>query len=131
MKEKAAAGAVTPPLHGYRRPESACVRVAPPIRPETGSINAACAFIWGISVYVAELDLQLRRGGIQTVVLGGSATNMGVESTARQVWEQGYSLILAEDATRNLSAEMHHFSITNIMPHLAKVVKAVDIWLAG
>lgn len=83
---------------------------------------------WG-GFYGTDLDLQLRRRGVKTVVLGGVATNFGVESTARQAWEHGYSLIVVEDATSSVSAEMHNFSIKNIMPHLAKVVKAVDIAL--
>jgi len=41
---------------------------------------------WG-AFYGTEMDLQLRRRGVETVVLGGIATNFGVESTARQTWE--------------------------------------------
>jgi nicotinamidase-related amidase len=40
---------------------------------------------WG-AFYGTDLDVQLRRRGIQTIVLGGVATNIGVESTARQAW---------------------------------------------
>src|SRR5262249_11203344 len=52
---------------------------------------------WG-AFYGTELDLQLRRRGIQTIVLGGISTNIGVESTARHAWEHGYALVLVEDA---------------------------------
>jgi nicotinamidase-related amidase len=44
---------------------------------------------WG-AFYGTELDLQLRRRGIRTIVLAGIATNFGVESTARQAWEHSY-----------------------------------------
>jgi nicotinamidase-related amidase len=81
---------------------------------------------WG-AFYGTELDLQLRRRGIQTIVLGGIATNIGVESTARQAWEHGYSIILAEDATTGQSAEMHSFSIKNILPRISRVSKTADI----
>lgn len=74
-----------------------------------------------------ELDLQLRRRGVQTIVLGGIATNIGVESTARQAWELGYAIILAEDATSGQSAEMHSFSIKNILPRISRVVKSADV----
>jgi nicotinamidase-related amidase len=84
---------------------------------------------WG-AFHGTELDLQLRRRGIQTIVLGGVATNIGVESTARQAWEHGYAIVLAEDATSALSAEMHAFSITNIMPRISRVSKTADIELA-
>ena len=81
---------------------------------------------WG-AFHGTELDLQLRRRGVQTIVLAGVATNIGVESTARQAWELGYSLVLVEDATSGMSAEMHHFSFKYIMPRLSKVAKAAEI----
>ena len=81
---------------------------------------------WG-AFYGTELDLQLRRRGIQTIVLGGIATNIGVESTARQAWEHGYAIILAEDATSGQSAEMHTFAIKNILPRISKISKASEI----
>ena len=81
---------------------------------------------WG-AFYGTELDLQLRRRGIQTIVLAGVSTNIGVESTARQAWEHGYSLVIAEDATTSLSAEMHAFSMNNILPRLGKISKTADI----
>ncbi len=81
---------------------------------------------WG-AFYGTELDLQLRRRGIQTIVLGGIATNVGVESTARQAWEHGYALILAEDATSGQSAEMHDFAVKNIFPRISRIMKSKDI----
>ena len=83
---------------------------------------------WG-AFYGTELDLQLRRRGIKTIVLGGVATNMGVESTAREAWEHGYALIIAEDATSTFSAEMHDFAISKILPRLSRVVKCADLSL--
>jgi nicotinamidase-related amidase len=85
---------------------------------------------WG-AFYGTELDLQLRRRGVQTIVLAGISTNIGVESTARQAWEHGYSLVIVEDASSSTSAEMHAFSIDNIMPRLAKVTKAAEIELGS
>lgn len=81
---------------------------------------------WG-AFYGTELDLQLRRRGIQTIVLGGVSTNMGVESTARQAWEHGYSIILAEDAASSQSTEMHKFAVENIFPRISRVMKSSEI----
>ncbi len=83
---------------------------------------------WG-AFYGTDLDLQLRRRGIQTIVLGGIATNIGVESTARQAWEHGYALVLVEDATSGLSTDVHNFAFKNIFPRLSRVVKAGEIHL--
>lgn len=74
-----------------------------------------------------ELDLQLRRRGISTIVLGGIATNFGVESTARAAWELGYRVILAEDATTARSTEAHRFAIATIFPKLGRVTECEQI----
>jgi len=69
-----------------------------------------------------ELDLQLRRRGVDTIILGGISTNLGVESTARAAWETGYHTLLAEDACSAVhGAEAHRFSIETIMPRISRV----------
>ena len=83
---------------------------------------------WG-AFYGTDLDLQLRRRGVTTVVIGGIATNMGVESTARAAHEHGYAVVLAEDAATTFSAEMHAFAFEHIFPHLGRVAQADEIEL--
>jgi nicotinamidase-related amidase len=77
-----------------------------------------------------ELDLQLRRRGIRTIVLGGVATNMGVESTARAANELGYAQVFVEDAMTSMSEEMHLFSIRHILPRLGLVRSTDEVWAA-
>jgi nicotinamidase-related amidase len=77
------------------------------------------------------LDLKLRRRGIKTIVLGGIATNMGIESTARQAWEHGYEVVLVEDATSSFTAEMHGFAVSTIFPRISRVTTASDIELGN
>jgi nicotinamidase-related amidase len=77
--------------------------------------------------YGTELDLQLRRRGIQTIVLGGISTNIGVESTARAAFERNYSLILVEDAMSCASAEQHDASVRVIFPRLGHVRKTDEV----
>ncbi len=63
-------------------------------------------------------------------MLGGIATNFGVESTARQAWEHSYELVLVEDATASTSAELHDFAIRFILPRIARVTQTSDIGFA-
>ena len=84
---------------------------------------------WG-AFYGTDLDLQLRRRGIQNIVLAGIATNIGVESTARNAWEMGYGIVLAEDACSSPSMEMHQFSIKNIMPRISRVRSTAEVLAA-
>jgi len=65
---------------------------------------------WG-AFYGTELDLQLRRREVRTIVLGGISTNIGVESTARSAYEHGYAQIFVEDAMASHSAEAHDFAV--------------------
>jgi len=72
-----------------------------------------------------ELDLQLRRRGIRTIVLGGVATNMGVESTARQARDLNYGVVLARQATTSVNAEMHDFAVNRIFPLISRVTDGI------
>ena len=64
-----------------------------------------------------------------TAVIGGVATNMAVESTARTAHEHGYAVVLAEDASTTFSAEMHGYAFEHIFPRLGRVAKADEIEL--
>jgi nicotinamidase-related amidase len=81
---------------------------------------------WG-AFYATNMDQALRRRGVKTIVIGGIATNMGVESTARSAHEHGYDLVFAEDAMSSLSAEMHEFSVKNIFPMMGRVRSTEEI----
>ncbi len=81
---------------------------------------------WG-AFYGTNLEQQLRRRGIRTLILAGIATNMGVESTARAAQDQGYELVFAEDAMSSLSAELHQFSVQNIFPMMGRVRSSAEI----
>jgi nicotinamidase-related amidase len=75
---------------------------------------------WG-AFYGTDLDLQLRRRGLMTIVICGIATEFGVESTARDAYERGYELIFAEDAMTGSIAESHANSVERIFPRMGRV----------
>jgi nicotinamidase-related amidase len=84
---------------------------------------------WG-AFYGTDLDLQLRRRSLTTIILCGIATEFGVESTARDAYERGYELIFAEDAMTGQSAESHANSTTRIFPRLGRVRSTEEILAA-
>ncbi|MCL5016143.1 MAG: hydrolase [Patescibacteria group bacterium] len=81
---------------------------------------------WG-AFYGTELDLQLRRRGIDTIILCGISTNIGVESTARFAYEYGYNQIFVEDAMSALNEEEHENSVQGIFPRIGLVRKTEEI----
>lgn len=85
---------------------------------------------WG-AFHGTELDLQLRRRDISTLVIGGIATNFGVESTVRDAWEYGYDVVVPEDLCATVSKPMHEMAIENIFPRLARVTNAAALELIG
>jgi nicotinamidase-related amidase len=75
---------------------------------------------WG-AFYGTELDQQLRRRGIRTILMGGVATNFGVESTARTAFDLGYELVFVEDAMTTVSAEAQQFATQVVFPRMGRV----------
>ncbi|HEX7871800.1 MAG TPA: hydrolase [Sphingobium sp.] len=98
---------------------AAFVAIVPELEAEASDIEVR-KHQWG-AFHGTDLDLQLRRRGVTQIVLGGIATNMGVESTARAAWEHGYSIVFAEDATSSFSDAMHAFAFETIFPRLGLV----------
>jgi nicotinamidase-related amidase len=81
---------------------------------------------WG-AFYGTDLELQLRRRGLRSIVLCGIATEAGVESTARDAYERGYELVFASDAMTGMSAECHVNSIERIFPRIGRVRTTEEI----
>jgi nicotinamidase-related amidase len=68
-----------------------------------------------------DLAAELRQRSVDTVVLVGLATNMGVESTARDAREHGFAVVVVEDAMSSTDAVMHEFAVARIFPLIARV----------
>lgn len=75
---------------------------------------------WG-AFYGTDLELQLRRRGVRTIVLCGIATTFGVESTARQAWEMGFEQVFVEDAMASRSASEHEHTIGRVLARIGRV----------
>lgn len=69
----------------------------------------------------SDLDLQLRRHGIDTVVMAGISTTFGVEGTARAAYDHGYNIVFVEDAMASVTADQHDFSVREIFPQIGRV----------
>jgi nicotinamidase-related amidase len=86
---------------------------------------------WG-AFFGTELDLQLRRRGIATIVLAGVSTPIGVEQTAREAWQHNYNVVVAEDACSAGGGDVsiHEHSIRKIMPRIARIRSTGEILAA-
>ncbi len=73
------------------------------------------------------LDQRLRERGVTTLVFGGIATNLGVESTARAAADLGYDLVFVEDTMAAFTAAEHDASMRLDFPRLGTVVVASHV----
>ena len=85
---------------------------------------------WG-AFHGTELDLQLRRRGIRTIVLARHRDEHGRGvDRARGVGARLRAVLFAEDAMSTMAAEMHDFAVKTIFPRLGRVVKSGDVLLS-
>lgn len=69
----------------------------------------------------SDLDLQLRRHGVTTIIFAGISTNFGVEGTARSAYDRGFEIVFVEDAMASNTKENHEFAVRKIFPMLGRV----------
>lgn len=80
--------------------------------------------------YGTDLEIHLRRRGVRTLVLGGIATHVGVEATARAAHERGYQQVFVEDVMAAREAALHEHCVRRILPTLG-YVRSIDAVLAA
>ena len=80
--------------------------------------------------YGTDLELQLARRGIRTIVLGGISTNVGVEATARAAHERGFEQVFVPDVMAAREADLHDHSVRRIFPTLGRV-RSLDVVLGA
>jgi nicotinamidase-related amidase len=102
----------------FQRPTD-WAEVVPELGPQPGDF-VITKRQWG-AFYGTELDLQLRRRKIETIVLCGISTNVGVESTARFAYEYGYQQVFVEDASAARSAEEHNHAMKTTFARMGRI----------
>jgi nicotinamidase-related amidase len=82
--------------------------------------------VWS-AFHGTDLDFQLRRRGITTLLLAGIATNFGAEGTGRDARALGYSVIFLEDAMRAITVEEHAHACRWTLPMIGRVRSTAEI----
>ena len=73
------------------------------------------------------LDQFLKGNNIETLVITGLATNVCVESTARDAFMRDYCVVLPEDLTEGSSPEAKGSTLSNIAMFFGEVVRSEDL----
>lgn len=77
--------------------------------------------------YGTDLDVILRARGIKTLIMAGVATNVCVETTARDGYMRDYHIVLVDDCCATTSVEDHEATLRNIRNHFGVVAKADEV----
>lgn len=87
----------------------------PALKVEAGDATVVktrySAFIQGAS----DLDATLRARGIDTLLIGGTVTNVCCESTARDAMMLGYRTVMVADCNAAVTQENHQMSLQNFL----------------
>lgn len=106
-------------------PDPDWATIVPELGPREGDV-VVTKHQWG-AFYGTDLDPELRRRRVDTIVLAGIATNIGVESTARAAYEHGYQQVLVEDAMAALTEAGHRYPVTTIFPRIGRVRSTAEV----
>jgi len=74
-----------------------------------------------------DLDLILRAQGIQTLIMTGTATNVCVESTARDGFMLDYYIVFLGDCTGTGDRNLHEATLQNISGAFGVVCNSTDV----
>lgn len=98
--------------------------VHPDVAPEPGDITVVKRRISAFAG--SDLDVVLRSGGIDSLVLTGIATSGVVLSTLRQAADLDYGLTVLADACLDADPEVHRVLTEKIFPRHADVLTVAE-----
>lgn len=75
----------------------------------------------------SSLDALLRKHAIETLLIGGTATNVCCDSTGRDAMMQNYRVVMVEDALSAFTAEEHIWALNNWMLVFGDVLSADEV----
>ena len=94
--------------------------VAPEIAPAKGDV-----FIpknrWN-SFHQTNLDLQLRVRGIDTIVIAGGSTEVGIASTVFAARDMDYGIVVIADCCYSTRGNNNDFFLTRVFPRMGRVM---------
>jgi nicotinamidase-related amidase len=97
----------------------------PEMEPQSGDVVIVKRTIGAF--YGTGLAEELRAMGVDTVVLTGLVTTMGVESTARAAADHGFEVVFVSDAMSGLTAQEHDHALSVVLPRFGDVVSTDEV----
>jgi nicotinamidase-related amidase len=96
-----------------------------PLGPRDGDV-VVTKYGWG-GFYGTDLDVQLRRRGIKTLLMGGLVTGVGLDTTVRQAYERGYDQVILTDVCAGFTQAEHDYCLGSVFPRVARLRTAEQL----
>lgn len=74
------------------------------------------------SFFQTHLDLQLKVRGIDTIVIAGGSTDVGIASTVFAARDLDYGIVVVRDACYSSRGNNHEFFMDRVFPRMARVM---------
>ncbi|MFJ9127775.1 cysteine hydrolase family protein [Streptomyces sp. NPDC102340] len=103
------------------------MQIHPDVAPDERDIVVTKRRVSGFAG--SDLDMVLRAGGIEELVLAGVATSGVVLSTVRQAADLDYGITVLRDGCLDNDPEVHRVLVDKVFPQQAEVVSVAD-WIA-
>ena len=111
-----------PPLILHGTPEAAIV---PELAPRPGE-HMVPKLRWS-AFHRTDLDRALRERHVDTIILTGGSTEIGVSSSAYAARDLDYNLVIVSDACTSAKAEVHEQLMREVYPRLARVRNTIQV----
>jgi ureidoacrylate peracid hydrolase len=116
-----------PPVTPHITSDSTDSDITPELAPEPGDLVVPKQR-WN-SFHQTNLDLQLRVRGIETIVIAGGSTDVGIASTVFSARDHDYGIVVVKDACYSARGSNNEFFMERVFPRMARI-RSVDETIA-
>ncbi len=95
-------------------------QIAPELAPAPGDVVVP-KHRWN-SFYQTDLDLHLRVRGIDTIVIAGGSTDVGIASTVYSARDADYSIVVVSDCCYSSRGNNNQFFLERVFPRMGRVM---------
>lgn len=110
---------------GGMGPDDPNTAIVERLAPRPGDVTVRKVRVGAFST--TDLDDQLRRRGIDTLVLAGISTSGVVLSTLRDAADRDYRLVVVDDLCADTDREVHRVLVEQVFPRQADVIRVEEL----
>jgi nicotinamidase-related amidase len=110
------------PIHGSGMKNE---QIIPELKPQDGDYIIK-KHRWS-SFFQTHLELSLRTAGIDTIILAGGSTEVGIASTAYSARDRDFNQIVLRDACTSNQEGVNEFFMDRVFPSFARVMTVEEL----